>query len=90
MPDLTEPQALAKCRASAPISFDDLDDIFKAFGFRGELAFPDTIWYSHPKYPCGRFPANPQHEFSVLSDTQRVIVLRMVQELLDRRGLEEE
>ncbi len=89
MPDLTEQQALAKLRDSAPINFDDLDDIFRAFGFKDDLEFPGTIWYSHPQYQCGRFPANPQYAFSVLSDQQRVIVVRMVQQLLDRRSLEE-
>lgn len=89
MPDLTESQALAKLRDAAPISFDGLDDIFRAFKFTSELEFPDTIWYSHPTYDCGRFPANPRYAFSVLSDAQRVIVLRMVRALLDRRGLEE-
>jgi hypothetical protein len=89
MPDLTESQALAKLGDPAPITFDDLDDIFRAYGFVGEPGFPDLIWYSHPDYSCGRFRAEPEYGFSVLSDTQRFIVKRMVQRLLDQRGLKE-
>ena len=90
MPDLTEEQALAKLRDAAPISFEDLDDIFRAFGFEWEFEVPSTTWYHHPTYRCGRFPANPQHDFSVLSEAQRHIVLRMIGKLLDQRGLEDQ
>lgn len=89
MPDLTEPQALAKLRDPAPITFEDLDDIFHAFRFAWEFEAPNTTWYYHRRYRCGRFPANPQHDFSVLSDGQRSIVLRMLATLIDQRSLEE-
>ena len=88
MPGLTEEQALAKLRDPSPISFEDLDDIFRAFGFDWQFDAPNTTWYSHPKYKCGHFPANPQHDFSVISEEQRGIVLQMLRVLIDRRDLE--
>ena len=91
MTALSEAQALALLRSGAPISYDDLDDIFAAFDVHGSFEAPDTTYYSHPRYVnCGEFKAKPLHDFSVLSDGQIDIVRRVISCIRQRSRLEEE
>lgn len=86
---MTEDEALARLRASEPITYDELlDEVFAAFGFASEFQVPDVTWYRHPAHDCGEFRAQPRYEFSVLSETQRWIVVRMVECVRQRRHLE--
>lgn len=74
--------ALARLRDARPITYDELDDIFNAFGFSGDLRYDESIWYEHPKWSCGRFRAKPLYDFSTITEDQRGIVATMIQQLL--------
>ena len=90
MPILSEKErvALDLLKSDKSLSYDDLDDIFKAFGFDDEFEVPNRTWYFHSVYACGHFRAEPRHDFSVLSVDQRMIVWQMIQTLIDKRELE--
>ena len=87
MPQLTEEEALAKLVGPQPISFQDLDDIFTAFGFIASMP-GGVVWYRHSTYEAGEFRAEPTYRFSVLSDAQREIVWLMIERVMDLRDLE--
>ena len=83
---ITEGDALARLAGGGFLSYDDVDDIFLAFGFVSAYD-GRTIWYSHPDYDVGEFPANEKHEISVLSPQQVLIVRTMIRRLRDQRDL---
>ena len=76
---LNEEGALALLASDKSITYDDLDDIFRAFGFVAEFELPEITWYRHQRYGrCGEFRAQPKYEFSVLSEEQKAIVRRIL------------
>ena len=79
---LNRDAALARLGDPRPITFDELDDIFSAFGFSGDLRNDGTIWYEHPRWKCGRFPAKPLYDLSTISVDQRMWAATMIQQLL--------
>ena len=88
---LTEGEALALLAGATPITYDQLDEVFSAFGFLPEFEAPATTWYRHADYErCGEFRAEPRYEFSVLSDAQRAIVRRMLACVQNSRNLEKQ
>ncbi len=73
-----------------PLGYDDLDEVFTAFGFASVFVVPDVTWYHHATYPsCGDFRAQPRYDSSCLSQGQRMIVRRMIACVQARRHLEE-
>lgn len=77
---LSEEEALALLDAGKPITYDDLDDIFRAFEFVPEFEVPNITWYRHRRYGrCGEFRAQPRYDFSVLSEEQKGIVRSMLE-----------
>jgi hypothetical protein len=71
-----------------PISSDDLDDIFTAFGVQATFV-GNVLWYSHNRYDIGEFRCNPRYDFSTVPQAERYIVWRMLDRLRDLRDLEE-
>lgn len=88
MPTLSEATALAKLAAVEPITYDDLDDIFTAFGIEGSLT-GEVIWYTHPRYDIGEFRCHARYDFSTVPEAEREIAWRMIDRLRDLRDLEE-
>jgi hypothetical protein len=87
MGGLSEEAALRKLVSPEPISFEELDDIFTAFGFIASMP-GGVMWYRHSTYDAGEFRAEPTYRFSTLSDAQRTIVWRMIERVRDLRDLE--
>lgn len=88
MPKLTEEQALALLRSRQPIRHEEeLEDVFLAFRFVSDFEAPNTTWWRHERYDCGEFRSEPLYPFSVLSDAERGIVLRMLDRLMSSRRL---
>lgn len=89
MPTLSEAAALAMLTRVQPITYDDLDDIFRAFGIDGSLSGGEVIWYSHPRYDVGLFRSYARYDFSTVPEAERDIAWRMIDRLRDLRELEE-
>lgn len=86
---ISEGEALARLDAAPALSYDDLDEIFLAFGFSSDFEVPDVTWYTHPRYPfCGDFRAQERSQWATVSDSGRSIVKRMVACVRSRRLLE--
>lgn len=71
---------MALLNGAADITFEQVDLVFHAFGFRSEAIDWQTDAYSHPRHQCGIFIARDDG-LHVLSPTQRGIVRGMIQVL---------
>jgi hypothetical protein len=87
MPNLSEAAALSRLVGPEPITYHDLDDIFKAFGVSSTLV-GNVIWYSHGKYDIGDFRCQPLYDLSTVPEAERAIVWKMIDRLRDLRDLE--
>jgi hypothetical protein len=75
---VTREEAWALLEGYADVSYDLVDEVFRAFGFRSRTPSWDTEVYFHPLYPdCGMFTARDDG-FHVLTPEQRGRVKWMV------------
>ncbi|MEA3244792.1 MAG: hypothetical protein U9Q74_01420 [Gemmatimonadota bacterium] len=75
---LTRPQALAKLGSPADLSFDDVDDVFRAFGFDSASPTFEIQVYYHPKHRCGAFTARDDG-LHLVTPMQREVVRGMIE-----------
>jgi len=72
-------EALSRLASTDDLSYDDVDDIFAAFGFTSDSPSFSTEVYYHARYKrCGAFTARDDGLNLVLL-TQRSIIRRMLE-----------
>jgi len=75
---VTRPEALALLASADEVTYDDLADVFEAFGFRSEFEAPNVYVYYHAQFiDCGVFRAK-EYLGGVLSPGQRGLVRYML------------
>ncbi len=88
MPKMAKKEAFHLLLEAKSLNFDELDDIFKAFDFDSEASMDGTIWYEHAEFPiCGRFPAHPDYDQSLVLGEQRALAAGMIRCVRYRRHL---
>jgi hypothetical protein len=75
---VTADEALKRLTDPADITFEELDSLFRAFGFLSHSPTFETEVYYHPRFRCGMFTARDDG-LHLLSPQQRTMVVSMVQ-----------
>lgn len=78
---MTRDEALQVLGQPTDITFEDLDSVFRAFGFISATPDFETEIYYHPTVRCGRFTARDDG-VHVLSDEQREMVSYMINQVV--------
>ena len=74
---MTRQEGLLLLRGGSEVSYDALDGVFAAFGFRSASPSFETEVYYHPQFKCGKYTARDDG-FHVLTEEQKGVVLQML------------
>lgn len=86
---ITEAVARTLLAQSEPLTYDEVDEVFTAFGFSSDCDGVRFTYY-HKKYDAGVFRAAPKYEGSTITETQRGIIQQMIHRVIQQRTLWEE
>lgn len=75
---MTREEAVKLLRGYTPVSYSQLDEIFRAFGFTSESPSFETEVYYHKSFQCGIFTARDDG-LHHLTEQQKGVVLGMLQ-----------
>lgn len=75
---MTREEAIKLVRGYAPVSYEQLDEVFDCFGFHSDSPSFDTEVYYHKSYKCGLFTARDDG-LHHLTEQQKGVVLGMLQ-----------
>ena len=75
---MSREEAIKLLRGYSPVSYELLDEIFKAFGFLSDSPSFDTEVYYHKSFKCGLFTARDDG-LHHLTEQQKGVVLGMIQ-----------
>lgn len=77
---MSREEAVERLASDDEVTYDDLDDIFRAFGFSSEIELPDATVYYHEEFiDCGIFRAQDRFGWGILSPRQRGVVRWMIE-----------